>query len=363
MSIQKSLNSSGMNGDNKPLDQLGNKIVLPSTGIILDEHVNKAIDAFFVEQNGLCFSCGDHLGSAQLSRQCYYTQRLYCTLCMDGSKTNVIPSKLIHALDVRKYPISANSKLHLESMYDVPAVPLSKIELPSWYIPSQSANVSMLKNTKKKYQISPSMGSTSSKRNRKSALIDDDDEDEYNLDDEDSIAVQQQEEKPNMIPNQNEKYYKLIKLNEYLEILSLVKQHYLGSANKQCIEIGDIVTNALGRRPYLLDAYTTDKESFGYFLQIIDEHKDEETHQQKMEKQRNKKARSIKSIRNDKKAATYRLYGLISMRDMFELFNKDLLSTMHFAQQHIVSHIKSCKQCKKKYENVRFIKKFADLLK
>ena len=353
VSIQKSLNSSGMNGDNKPLDGLGNKIVLPSTGIILDETVDKSVSDFFAEQNGLCFSCGDHLGSPQLSRQCYYTQRLFCALCMDGSKTNIIPSKLIHCLDTRKYPISANSKKHLDSMYDVPAVPLSKIELPSWYIPSQSANVSMLKNTKKKYQIN--------------GAHDDDDEEEedddaLNLDDEDSIAVQQQQQQqqqPNVIPNQNEKYYKLIKLNEYLEILSYIKEYFLNS-NKECFDISGIVQNALGRRPYLLDAYTTDKDSFGYFLQIIDQHKDEETHQQKMQKKKRKN--QIKSIK--KKAATYRLYGLISMRDMYELFNKDLLSTMHFAQQHITNHIKACKRCKKRAygANVQFISKFSELL-
>merc|ERR1712176_1201169 len=170
--IQKSLNSSGMN-DTKPLDQSGNKIVLPSTGIILDETHNVSIEDFFSKQNGFCFSCGDHLGSAQLSRQCYYTQRLYCALCMDGTKNNIIPSKLIHNLDVRKYPISANSKKHLDSMYDVPAVPLSKVVLPSWYIPSQSANVSMLKNTKKKYQIDGNGHNNS-------------DDDEFGLDDADS---------------------------------------------------------------------------------------------------------------------------------------------------------------------------------
>merc|ERR1712157_24417 len=219
--------------------------------------------------------------------------------------------------------------------------------LPSWYIPSQSANVSMLKNTKKKYQINGNDNQPS-----------DDEEDAFELDDADSIAVQQQQ---SVIPNQNEKYYKLIKLNEYLEILSYIKEYFLDN-NKECFDIHGIVQNALGRRPYLLDAYCTDKDSFGYFLNIIDQNKDEDTHQQKMEKQRKTKRSNVKPI--SKKTETYRLYGLISMRDMFELFNKDLLSTMHFAQERITNHIKACKFCKKRAygANVSFINKFSDIL-
>merc|ERR1719195_1595466 len=128
----------------------------------------------------------------------------------------------------------------------------------------------------------------------------------------------------------NAKYCKLIKLGEYLEILSYLKQYFYG--NKECPQINHTVQCALGRRPYLLDAYSTDKDSFGYFLQIIDEHHDESAVQQQ----------AVKG-----KASKHRLYGLISMRDMFELFNRDLLSTLQFAQNTITNHIKSCKQCKK----------------
>lgn len=164
VSIQKSLNSSGMaasgGSDNAPLDGSGNKVVLPSTGIILDATRDKSIADFFVEQQGQCFSCGDHLGSAQMARQCYYTQRLYCTLCMDGTVSSCIPSRLIHDLDTRKYPISSQSKQHLDSMFDVPAVPLSKMELPSWYIPTESANVTVLspKSTPQRNRQSSSNG-------------------------------------------------------------------------------------------------------------------------------------------------------------------------------------------------------------
>jgi len=317
VSIQKSLNSSGMSAsgghDNKPLDNSGNYLVLPSTGIILDATMNKSSEDFFVEQNGQCFSCGDHLGSPQMSRQCYYTQRLFCALCMDGTLNNIIPSKIIHSLDTRKYAISTNSKKHLDSMYDVPAVPLSKIELPSWYIPTDSTNISILKNDK-----------------------------------------QEVPEINNTMPNQNEKYYKLIKLGEYLEILSYIKQYYYN--NKECYEINNTVQTALGRRPYLLDAYQTDKDSFGYFLKIIDEHQEDD-----LDKNRNKA--NIKSIHKTKQSK-YRLYGLISMRDMFELFNKDLLTTMHHTQQQITNHIKSCKHCKKRSygANVQFISKFSEVL-
>merc|ERR1719474_1679147 len=228
VSIQKSLNSSGMaasgGSDNAPLDGAGNKVVLPSTGIILDATQNKTASDFFVEQQGQCFSCGDHLGSAQMARQCYYTQRLYCTLCLDGTVSSCIPSRIVHGMDTRKYPISSNSKQHLDSMYDVPAVPLSKMELPSWYIPTQSANVTV---------ISPKKGAQKTNGGE-----------------------------------QNEKYYKLIKLGEFLEMLSYLKQYFYD--NKECVQINHIVQHVLGRRPYLLDAYSTDKDSFGYFLQIID---------------------------------------------------------------------------------------------
>ena len=349
VSIQKSLNSSGMSGsggiDNKPLDQSGNKIVLPSTGIILDETVNKSTEDFFIEQNGQCFSCGDHLGSPQMSRQCYYTQRLYCALCMDGTVNNIIPSKLIHTLDTRKYPISANSKKHLDSMYDVPAVPLSKIELPSWYIPTDSTNVSMLKNKDK---------------GKENISIGDDDDNENdnkssNNSNNDNNNSNNNNNKP-LIPNQNEKYYKLIKLGEYLEILSYIKQYYYN--NKECFEINNTVQNALGRRPYLLDAYCTDKDSFGYFLKIIEEHQEDDN-----KKHLNKNNKNIKSIHSSKQSK-YRLYGLISMRDMFELFNKDLLTTMHHTQSQITNHIKSCKSCKKRSygANVQFISKFSEVL-
>eukprot|EP01084_Bolivina_argentea_P316725 549078_1 len=321
--IQKSLNSSGMKG-NKPLDYEGNKVVLPSTGIILDETVDKSIDAFFVDQNGECFSCGDHLGSAQISRQCFYTQRLYCALCMDGSLTQMIPSKLMHCLDSRRYPVSASSAKHLESMFDVPAVPLSKIDLPSWYIPSTSANISILKNTSAAAE---------------EVLSDEDDA--INIDDEDSLAVHhgQGNVLQNVIPNQNEKYYKLIKLGEYLEIASYIKQYFYDNA--ECEEINAVVHNAFGRRHYLLDAFQTDKDSFGYFLKIIDQHKEDAEIKEK-----------------------HRLYGLISMRDISELFNKDLLSTMQFQQKQITNHIKSCPHCKKRSygANVQFVTKFADVL-
>ena len=323
VSIQKSLNSSGMSGsgghDNKPLDSSGNYLVLPSTGIILDKTLNKSTDDFFIEQNGQCFSCGDHLGSPQMSRQCYYTQKLYCALCMDGTLNNIIPSALIHNLDTTKYPISTNSKKHLDSMYDVPAVPLSKIELPSWYIPTDSTNISILGNNEKEKEINSTM------------------------------------------PNQNEKYYKLIKLGEYLEILSYIKQYYYN--NKECFEINHVVQSALGRRPYLLEAYQTDKDSFGYFLKIIDEHQ-EEDHDKNKNKNRNRNNKAnIKTIHSTKQSK-YRLYGLISMRDMFELFNKDLLTTMHHTQQQITTHIKSCKHCKKRScrANVQFVSKFSEVL-
>jgi len=150
-------------------------------------------------------------------------------------------------------------------------------------------------------------------------------------------------------------------LGEYLEILSYIKQYYYN--NKECFEINSTVQNALGRRPYLLDAYCTDKDSFGYFLKIIDEHKDDgRSHPMKMNKH-NKHNNKIKSIHQSKQSK-YRLYGLISMRDMFELFNKDLLTTMHFTQQQITNHIKSCAHCKKRSygANVQFISKFSEVL-
>jgi len=306
VSIQKSLNSSGMaasgGNDNAPLDGTGNKVVLPSTGIILDATQNKSPSDFFVEQQGYCFSCGDHLGSASMARQCYYTQRLYCTLCMDGSVSSIVPSRIVHNLDTRKYPISSQSKKHLDLMFDVPAVPLSKIELPSWYVPTESANVTVL----------------SPQSNKKGASSHND------------VGA----------GDQHAKYYKLIKLGEYLEILSYIKQYFYSS--KECTVINETVQNALGRRPYLLDAYSTDKESFGYFLQIIDQH---QSHQKKVSK--------------------HRLYGLISMRDMFELFNRDLLSTMQFVQSTIVQHINSCQQCKKRAHgaSAQFVAKFAELLR
>eukprot|EP01084_Bolivina_argentea_P288121 494487_1 len=315
-SILVNLSQSGMSSGNKPLDNSGNKIVLPSTGIILDETINKTIEDFFVTQDGKCFSCGDHLGSPQMSRQCYYTQRLFCALCMDGTVSSIIPSKLIHNLDTRKYPISSGSKKHLDSMYDVPAVPLSKIDLPSWYIPSDGSNVSML------------------------------------------TKPNEAKHKHSQAPNQNEKYYKLIKLGEYLEILSYIKQYYYN--NKECFDINNIIVKALGRRPYLLDAYCSDKDSFGYFLKIIDEH-----HSNNKDIHNNKPNVNIKSIHSHgMKPNKYRLYGLISMRDMFELFNKDLLTTMQITQQRITNHLKQCEYCKKRSygANVQFISKFAELI-
>merc|ERR1719195_1144400 len=140
----------------------------------------------------------------------------------------------------------------------------------------------------------------------------------------------------------NAKYCKLIKLGEYLEILSYLKQYFYG--NKECPQINDTVQNALGRRPYLLDAYSTDKDTFGYLLQIIDQHRDDAVDKE-----------------DGAKSSKHRVYGLISMRDIFELFHRDLLSTMQFAQSTITKHIKSCKQCKKRSygANVDFISKFA----
>ena len=135
-----------------------------------------------------------------------------------------------------------------------------------------------------------------------------------------------------------------VQLGEFLEILSYIKQYYFD--NKECPQINQTVQCALGRRPYLLDAYSTDKDSFGYFLQIIDEHHDDG------------------AVKKGGKMSKHRLYGLISMRDMFELFNRDLLATMQFAQDTITQHIKSCKQCRKRSygANTQFVSKFAELL-
>ena len=145
-----------------------------------------------------------------------------------------------------------------------------------------------------------------------------------------------------------------VKLGEFLEILSYLKQYFYD--NKECPQINQTVHCALGRRPYLLDAYSTDKDSFGYFLQIIDEHHDDGAIQ---------KQDAVSVDGGDRaKVSKHRLYGLISMRDMFELFHRDLLSTLQFAQDTITKHIKSCKQCKRRSygANVEFVSKFAEFL-
>jgi len=309
----------------QPLDSKGNHVVLPSTGIILDMTESEDdLEKVFLAQSGQCFSCGDHVGSPSMARQCYYTKRLYCALCMDGSVRSPIPSRLVSELDARKYPVSGNSKRHLDSMYDVPAVPLSKVCLPSWFVPSENEieNVAVF-------------GHSGQERRKLEIEIGDDAEEE--------------EVKEGM----NERYYKLIKLGEYLETLSYVKEYFYNG--KECGEVKGVVQRALGRRPYLLDAYATDKESFGYFLRIIDEHNGSDGLEVE-----SGKMRSI----HKKKQSKWRLYGLISIRDMNELLNKDLLTEMHLAQEAITGHIKRCKHCKKRAygANFKFIARLQDVL-
>lgn len=246
---------------------------------------------------------------------------------MDGSDSFHIPYKIINNLDIKKYQISFNSKKHLQQMYIIPTIPLSKIIFPKCYQPSNTPNAgnsAEMQNKLFMYSMDTSLKKKSGNANNISNI--------------------------HMIENFNEKYYKIIKLAEYLEILSYIKSYYY--RNKECKDIYHIIKLLFGNRKYLLDAYSTDKESFGYYLQLIDDGfivgdggNDDV------------------NVNTNVKGGKYRVYGLVSMRDMNELFNKNLLEKLEISQKRIVQHIKQCVHCKKcSYgANGAFISKFPQI--
>ncbi|XP_050354518.1 uncharacterized protein LOC126776244 [Nymphalis io] len=78
-------------------------------------------------QNYQCKSCQDLLGSTiSKAKVCGYTGEYYCSNCMDPN-VFIIPSRVIHNWDFRRYPVSKKSALFLLEFQHHPWIDMKKL--------------------------------------------------------------------------------------------------------------------------------------------------------------------------------------------------------------------------------------------
>lgn len=97
------------------------EVLSKSEGIHIDNtiHIKEFAHLTVDQQSYKCASCDRTLNNVKKTRRCHYYGKLYCKICHLNYKY-VIPAKLIHNLDTKKYAICENARHILDSVFRKP---------------------------------------------------------------------------------------------------------------------------------------------------------------------------------------------------------------------------------------------------